>query len=151
VELTANLPSLTSQVTTIEVVSPRTAPGRTVLIAGGFGAFQLRNPAGRVEEGWQEIIDEPSRAIPNALIQDLHYDQANNVLVAGTLGRGSWTISRFIRGGFDAIAGDPPVSQPGATVSQTAVSQLSGDVNSVPVLGLPAEMRPEPAANLDPP
>ena len=40
-----------------------------------------------------------STGIPNALVQDLHYDYTNDVLVAGSLGRGSWTLTSFFRGG----------------------------------------------------
>lgn len=94
IELTANLLSLTSQVDTIEVFSPDQTIRNTVLIAGGFGAFQMRRP-GAGGASWTPL----STGIPNALVQDLHYDYLNNVLVAGSLGRGSWTLSSFFRGG----------------------------------------------------
>jgi hypothetical protein len=94
IELTANLPSLTSQVDTLEVFSPDQTIRNTVLIAGGFGAFQMRRP-GAGGASWTPL----STGIPNALVQDLHYDYANDVLVAGSLGRGSWTLTSFFRGG----------------------------------------------------
>jgi hypothetical protein len=132
VELTRNLSSLTDQVTTIEVASRGRGLGNTILIAGGFGAFQLRNPT-EGEVPWMEIIPAPSREIPNALVQDLHYDSTDDVLVAGTLGRGSWTVSRFFRGGSDAVAS-------GATEGR-----MSASVNTAPVLNLPSDPRPAPA------
>jgi hypothetical protein len=133
VELTGNLSSLTDQVATIEVASRGIGLGNQILIAGGFGAFQLRNPA-EAEEDWEEIVDEPSREISNALLQDLHYDSTDNVLVAGTLGRGAWTVSRFFRGGeSDAVARI-------ATGGQTSAS-----LNTPPVLNLPRDPRPAPA------
>ena len=101
IDLTANLspagsisPPLTSQVATIEVFSPDQTIRNTVLIAGGFGAFEMRRP-GAGGAIWTPL----STGIPNALVQDLHYDYTNDVLVAGSLGRGSWTLSSFFRGG----------------------------------------------------
>jgi hypothetical protein len=94
IELTANLGSLTSQVDTIEIFSPDQTIRNMVLIAGGFGAFQMPRP-GAAGTGWIPL----STGIPNALVQDLHYDYTNNVLAAGTLGRGSWTLTSFFRGG----------------------------------------------------
>jgi len=143
-ELTANLSSLTSLVTTIEVASRGNGAGNTILIAGGFGAFQLRDPAG-AEEGWEATVDDQSTAIPNALVLDLHYDSADNILVAGTLGRGSWTLSRFFRGGgLDPVASSRTVNSPNAMLSP-----LSASISSPPVL--PADQIPAPAANPDPP
>ena len=142
-ELTANLSSLTSLVTTIEMASRGNGAGNTILIAGGFGAFQLRNPA-EPEEGWEALVDDVSRDIPNALVLDLHYDPAANLLVAGTLGRGSWTFSRFFRGGgTNAVAGSSATANsPSATLSP-----LNASVNRLPVLS--ADPAPPPAANAD--
>ena len=107
IELTANLPSLTSQVDTIEVFSPDQTIRNMVLIAGGFGAFEMRRPGGG-GASWTPL----STGIPNALVQDLHYDYTNNVLVAGSLGRGSWTLNSFFRSGggtgLVAAASGPP-------------------------------------------
>jgi hypothetical protein len=132
IELTGNLSSLTSQVATIEMASRGIGLGNQILIAGGFGAFQLRNPA-EGEEVWMEIINAPSREIPNALVQDLHYDSTNDVLVAGTLGREAWTVSRFFRGGSEAVA------------SSATGGRLSASVNTPPVLNLPRDPWPAPA------
>jgi hypothetical protein len=99
IELTANLGSLTSQVDTIEIFSPDQTIRNMVLIAGGFNAFQMRRP-GAGGASWTPL----STVLPNALVQDLHYDYTNNVLVAGTLGRGSRTLSSFFRGGGTGLA-----------------------------------------------
>jgi hypothetical protein len=136
IELTANLPSLTGLVTTVEVFSPDATIRNTVLIAGGFGAFQMRRP-GAAGGSWTLL----SSAIPNALVLDLHYDYTNNVLVAGTLGRGSWTLSSFFRGGGGTGAA---VASSSAVVSPMAISP---PIPSPPA-GLPA---PPPAANPDAP
>jgi hypothetical protein len=127
IELTANLPSLTGMVTTLEVFSPDATIRNTVLIAGGFGAFQLRRPAA-AGGSWAPL----SSALPNALVLDLHYNYSNNVLVAGTLGRGSWTLGSFFRGGGGT----------GAIVSSpVAVSPLAA---SPAISGPPADLLPPP-------
>jgi hypothetical protein len=132
IELTANLPSLTSEVDTIEIFSPDQTIRNMVLIAGGFNTFQMRRP-GAGGASWIPL----SSALPNALVQDLHYDYTNNVLVAGSLGRGSWTLSNFFRGGGGT----------GAIATQT-LSQPSLPGNIQPPLDLP----PIPAeANLPTP
>jgi hypothetical protein len=132
VELTENLPSLTSQVGTIEVFNPDQTIRNMVLIAGGFGAFEMRRPA-----GGGTIWTPLSTGIPNALVQDLHYDYTNNVLVAGSLGRGAWTLTNFFRdgGGTGLIAG-------------LAVSAPSGNGNNIPLLNLPPV---PPIANMSAP
>jgi hypothetical protein len=112
IDLTANLPSLTGLVTTLEVFAPDATIRNTVLIAGGFGAFQMPRP-GAGGTSWIPL----SSALSNALVLDLNYNYANNVLVAGTLGRGSWTLSSFFRGGggtSPAVASGPAVAGPAA-------------------------------------
>jgi len=32
------------------------------------------------------------KALPNAVVMDLHYDATDDLLLAGTLGRGAWTL-----------------------------------------------------------
>ena len=93
--LTTNLPSLTTSVRTIELFSPDAGIRNTVLIAGGQGGvFQMRRPAA-AGASWTPV----STGLPNGLVYDLHYDYTDNVLVAGILGRGAWTLTGFFRGG----------------------------------------------------
>jgi hypothetical protein len=91
VDLTANLPSLTGLVTTIEVNSPDGTVANTVLLAGGFGVFHLRNPSSSSGH-WTRLTGggDGDDRISNALVLDLHVDYTRNVLAAGTLGRGAW-------------------------------------------------------------
>lgn len=94
-ELTANLPALCPSVRTIQIFSPSASPINTVLIAGGHGGvFQMRRP-GAAGTSWTAL----STGLPHALFYDLHYDYTDNVLVAGSLGRGVWTLTHFFRGG----------------------------------------------------
>jgi hypothetical protein len=90
IELTANLPTLSNSIRTIEFVRP--AQGKpAVLLAGGLGGvFQLRHPQTPGGQ-WKPV----TRQLPHGLVLDLHYDANDDVLVAGFLGRGAWTLSGF--------------------------------------------------------
>ena len=52
--------------------------------------------------------------MPHALVLDVHYDYTDNVLVAGTLGRGAWTLSQPF-----------PLQDPAATVSSASAGAVS--------------------------
>jgi hypothetical protein len=127
--LTANLPSLTSQVTTIALFAPNATVTNTVLIAGGFGVFQRRPGAG---SSWTRL-DGARALIPNALVLDLHYDYTDNVLVVGSLGRGSWTIN----GPLPALVAAGP--------SSPELPESGGSVTSLPPFHLPPSLAPAPS------
>jgi uncharacterized repeat protein (TIGR01451 family) len=54
--------------------------------AGVFGSFSTTGFT-----SWEKL----GTGLPNALVFDLDYDVADDVLLAGTLGRGAWTISNL--------------------------------------------------------
>jgi VCBS repeat-containing protein len=86
--ITSTLSSLVTDIRTIEVYSPSPAPGDEVLFVGGLGGvFGTENPTSMTPL-WQEF----GVGLPNALTRDLHYDPTDDVLLAGTFGRGAWTI-----------------------------------------------------------
>jgi hypothetical protein len=93
--LTANLPTRLTQVRTIELFSPNASDRDTVLLVGGLGgAFQMRRP-GAAGASWTPL----STGLPHGLVFDLRYNRSANLLVAGILGRGAWTLTNFFRGG----------------------------------------------------
>ncbi len=129
-ELTLNLSNFCSQVRCIELFSPTNTPMNTVLVAGGLGGVaQMRRPAagGTI---WTNL----STGLPRALVADLQYNYANNVLTAGILGRGTWTLSGYFRGGGSATNASPPA--PPAPSGQLAPSD-SQPVTSVSQLNVP--------------
>jgi hypothetical protein len=102
IELTANLPTLSNTIRTIEFVRPAAQGKPAVLVAGGpGGVFQLRHPQ-RPGAQWKAL----STKLPHGLVLDLHYDANDDVLVAGLLGRGAWTLTGFF-GGNVAYVGLP--------------------------------------------
>jgi hypothetical protein len=92
--ITANLvPTLTSDVRCIEIFSPDTMTQHSVLIVGGLGGvWQMQSPGSG--SSWIPL----SSGLPHALFKDLHYNGMKDVLVAGSLGRGAWTLTNFFRG-----------------------------------------------------
>jgi hypothetical protein len=103
IELTANLPTMSNSIRAIEFVRPVAGGKHTVLVAGGLdGAFQLRNP--RTGAHWTKL----STKLPHGLVLDLHYDANNDVLVAGFLGRGAWTLTGFFQSNIDIASVEPP-------------------------------------------
>ena len=82
-EITGNLTDINLR--TVEYVPE--PGGNDVLLAGGnLGVFRmfLNNPG-----VWTEL----GLNLPNAPVWDMDYDAADDLLVAGTLGRGAWTIA----------------------------------------------------------
>jgi photosystem II stability/assembly factor-like uncharacterized protein len=79
-----------SPIQTIELYDPTpgSQPGDGVLLAAGLGGvFSLR--LGSNDPCWHQL----GTGLPNAVVTDLHYSQQKDVLLAGTYGRGAWTIS----------------------------------------------------------
>jgi hypothetical protein len=94
IELTGNLPTLSGSIQTIEFVRPTPREKPTALVAGGLGGvFQLRHPE-IPGAAWTVL----STRLPHGLALDLHYDVSDDVLVAGLLGRGAWTLTGFFQG-----------------------------------------------------
>ena len=62
------------------------ATGDIVLVGGESGVFAMRSGTPGV---WAEI----GTGLPEAPVYELDYDDADDVVVAGTLGRGAWLLS----------------------------------------------------------
>ncbi|HEX9045655.1 MAG TPA: hypothetical protein VF988_01395, partial [Verrucomicrobiae bacterium] len=111
INLTVNLTNLCPDIRCLEIFSPTNTPLNTVLVAGGqSGIFYMPRPAagGTI---WTNL----GTGLPHALFLDLHFDYANSVLVAGSLGRGAWTIQNFFRGDGAPLAGPTLNIQPTGT------------------------------------
>jgi len=145
-ELTANLPSLSSGVRVLEFVRPAAQGKPAVLLAGGLGGvFQLRHPRTPGAQ-WKPL----TRQLPHGLVLDLHYDAYDDVLVAGFLGRGAWTLSGFF--GSNVADVELPEDEEEAKVAAETPRQRTGaaerlmrslppvPVTLPPVAVLPAEL-----------
>ena len=84
--ITFNLHSGLSDVRTVEVISASSGrlPALPVLVVGGLGGvFRLQGA------NWVQM----STQLAHGLVTDLHYDATDDVLLAGLLGRGAWTLT----------------------------------------------------------
>ncbi|MEX0642951.1 MAG: hypothetical protein WD468_09640 [Pirellulales bacterium] len=95
VDITGSLGA--SKFRTVEVVE---RPGRDLLLVGGLGGvFRTLVDDGATPGPlvWSEL----GAGLPNILVTDLRYDREDDLLVAGTLGRGIWTIPDFAANSAD--------------------------------------------------
>jgi hypothetical protein len=101
-ELTANLHDLTNDVSgrTIEIYSTSPSPDEDVVLVGNLGGvFAMFHPD-QPGATWTRLGD----GLPHVQVLDLHYDYTDSVLLAGTLGRGAWTLDNPFSSGGSAPA-----------------------------------------------
>ncbi|MBI3411511.1 MAG: hypothetical protein HY040_24550 [Planctomycetes bacterium] len=121
----------------IAVASPSSTPGDEVLLIGADGGvFRCRNPRAGSSAVWTEV----GANLPNAPVFDLHYvpmgasgaqNATEDVLVAGTLGRGAWVLphalSLLTADSVLKITGDSSSSGPNDQI------RLALDPNNFPI------------------
>ena len=114
-DITGNLPTST------EFRSLEFIPGATPsLLAGGYATVQ------QMAQGAEGVWANLGTGLPQVLVYDLHYDNTDQVLAAGTLGRGAWTLS--LGSATQAVA--PTVASPTSTAITNTTATLGGDVTS---------------------
>ncbi len=95
-ELSENLGLLNSPLNlrSVALVQNTAAPGDGVLLVGGQGGVYRRLPALGLPgaANWTELGSN----MPNTIAEDLRYDAADNLLIAGTFGRGAWTVNNAV-------------------------------------------------------
>lgn len=118
-DVTGNL--IDSQLRTIEVLATPTV--NLLLVGGNDGVHaMLTSAAGE----WSEL---GGSALPNAPVMDLEFDQRDDVLLVGTLGRGAWLLNNFSNVmGLSTVA--PEVAPLVLTANLGAVTnQWVGNIN----------------------
>ena len=70
-----------------------------VLLVGGLGGVFKR----RVDAGAGPKWSEYGAGLPNVLVTDMEYDEKSDTLLAGTLGRGAWTVPVGSSAGLESI------------------------------------------------
>jgi hypothetical protein len=101
---TGNLGSFAGDLRTITVYRDRSGANLALLVGGQGGVYRTINPPPTISPT-VTCLSSPAAAspiwtkfgvnLPNAPVTDLHYDPNNDVLLAGTLGRGAWTVPQL--------------------------------------------------------
>ncbi len=82
--LTSNLGTLTDDVRSIELYdNTSTTAAASILLAGGYGGLFRRQNG---------VWNQYGQGLPNILVQDVRYSATDDRLIAGTMGRGAWTV-----------------------------------------------------------
>jgi hypothetical protein len=123
-ELTANLHDLTHdhQGRSIEFYASSESPNQDVLLVGAEGGVFEMKHFDRAGAYWQLL----GKDLPHSSVLDLHYDYTANLLLAGTLGRGAWTLSNPF-GENDAQDGQQGNLSPGTSSGGASASTLTWD------------------------
>ena len=117
--ITLNLGTLSPQIDTLVLLSPDTNPADNVLVAGGIGGvWALSNPTATPSTTWAQL----GTNMPHVIVQDLHFDARTNTLIAGTLGRGAWTLFNPTNPGGPTVG---PSGKPFNGISNT-IPNLTG-------------------------
>jgi hypothetical protein len=110
--ITAGLGNMTPELRSVTVV------GSTPVVAGLGGVYRMLTPPAGAAAGctWTEF----GNGLPNTAVHDVKYDATDDILIAGTMGRGVWTISNasaaITVGGVLQIVGDGAANNMGLQV-----------------------------------
>jgi hypothetical protein len=123
-ELTGDLANTVTQPHAVEIFSPPPTKNDkkddvVQLMVGGIGDVVSLHPRLH-EKHWTSV----ATGLPHAFFYDVHYNDACDTVVAGSMGRGAWTTTGAFKGG--SAANCPPVVASGATGASTA-SPTNGD------------------------
>jgi hypothetical protein len=134
--LTGNLPSLATDLRTIEVVHRRRET--TVVLVGGLGGVYRA-----ISPGPTATWSRYGTSLSNAIVTDLHYDLIDNTLIAGTFGRGAWRVFNA----SDTLLQAPVLTVNGTAGDDTITLALNPNIpgilnvflnSSTPVFSVPA-------------
>ena len=123
---------------TIEYVAGDDATGtKDGLLVGGLGGvYSISSPAAAAAAPtWTKF----GGGLPNLIVHELNYDAKDNVLVAGTLGRGAWTAQNVKAefGNADTPALTPPPRGVIASGSSSASAGAKASIQPTAVAGTP--------------
>ena len=120
---------------TLEYVAGDDATGtKDGLLVGGLGGvYSIPSPATTAAFTWTKF----GAGLPNIVVHELNYDAKDNVLVAGTMGRGAWTAQNVKAefGNAETPGLIPPprgVIASGGTAGGTAGAKNSIEPTAVP-------------------
>jgi len=87
-DVTGDLADFSGDIRDVELFTDTAAPGDDILLVSGFGGvFRTLDPSPTSQ--WSEY----GANLPNVVATDLIYDEVDDVLMAGTYGRGAWNVT----------------------------------------------------------
>jgi hypothetical protein len=96
-DITGNLGSMGVKFQSVLVYNPTSTPGAEVVLVGTLpisgltsGVYLTTNPYNGANTVWTSF----GTGLPGVQVHDLQYNAQDNVLVAGTFGRGAWIITQ---------------------------------------------------------
>lgn len=92
-EITANIKTISGgDVRAVQYVNITPNPGDEALLVGGLGGvFHYGGDPFSGTFAWREFGNN----LPNVLVTDLEYNHTDDILIAGTWGRGAWSIKNL--------------------------------------------------------
>jgi hypothetical protein len=82
-------PAAAGSIAAVDVFGASASPNDEIVVIGAVnGVFRSRNPGSGLNATWSEFGGN----LANAPVVDVRYDSTDDVLVAGTHGRGAWTV-----------------------------------------------------------
>jgi hypothetical protein len=133
--ITANLTQLTPFATTVEFIRTGQSQNDQMLVAGGLNGVFALGPQGT----WHRLGGN----LPNVIVLDLRYNAQDNVLVAGTNGRGAWTLQIPLDAPNGEIAAVPSAPGGGIATDDTSLAAYLLNTNFT---GTPSSFQPSSTA-----
>jgi hypothetical protein len=136
-EITGNLASffngLTPDLRSIDCIDVGTAgtDDEALFIGGLGGVYATDTTAQGASTNWVRLGAGSSSPLPRALVTDVDYDPTTNQLIAGTLGRGAWTItnvSAFLNQ-LQTVNQPPVITVPGAQATDAVTNLVFSTAN----------------------
>jgi hypothetical protein len=123
--ITGNLLQLTPFVRSLAVVSMGQSSTNEMLVAGGANGVFAARLNGKAPLSWSVLGDN----LPHVFVADLHFYPNQNLLLAGTLGRGAWTLTNPF-GAIDSQTTDE-------SLAGSPIASLAPTVADPALVGLP--------------
>jgi hypothetical protein len=119
--ITANLTQLTPFATTLEFIRTGQPQNEQMLVAGGLNGVFALGPQGT----WNRLGGN----LPNVIVLDLRYNAQDNLLVAGTNGRGAWTLHNPLHAPNGGIAAVPSAPEGRIAADDTSLAAFLLNTN----------------------
>jgi hypothetical protein len=145
-DITGNFGAMAAKFQSVLVYNPTSTPGAEVVLVGALpiggvtsGVYLTTNPHNGASTTWTSF----GTGLPGVQVHDLQYNAQDNVLVAGTFGRGAWVVDQA---GAFLPASTRTAAQ--TTLSATPNPALVGQTVTLTTTVSPASGSPAPTGSV---